>query len=622
MSTEEMNYKKLFDCIYENKGISGIWKKVLEMLADNKLGSIEFSDSALQVLCIYFSLLDDGNTCICLDKDSPTCFYEKWSKKWNGLVIASEKKDQPNPLVKNTAEKGSDDLKSFFGTGNPLFVIDDNRLFAKKYHDAKEEIEQRLQKILSDSSNRRVWTGCKPELSPDTEKDEHQKDAVRIGMEKNLIITGGPGTGKTTVAYDILKNILLNLNKEIDQWNLFLTAPTGKAKDRLKESILKCIGRDSSFKNQEVAAKLKEAVPQTIHSLLKYSPETRDFTYNKDNRFQKNSIFIIDEASMIDICLFGSLLNAIPDSAIVFILGDKNQLPPVDAGAVLGDLIDQLGTSEHTVTLEKCHRVLPESQFISDVANRINKAETKNDVDDLLKQIKENGKGLIEIKDPDSLKTDVLIESEAISAFKKPIESAVNYSYGDAGKVFKMIETCKILCAERKGPRGVEGINKAVIKKLFSQAKSSLEYYPGELLMITKNNKLLNLSNGDNGVVVKFKGDDDGSLWFMIKQGGPDSGKERSGVFSKAGYTYYPLHQIPSDSIEPAYAITIHKSQGSGYEKVIIFLPDNEGHPLLNRQILYTAITRAEKKVLIYAFEDRIKEAVENKTDRTTGIMI
>ena len=337
-----MTYKELYETLANNNGISRIWIKVLEMLDCD----YDYSDSSLQLICLYFSFLDDGNTCISLNSDK---LWEKWEKKWEGLITEKENKEESNnqnPLtVEDLKASINDIIKLNEGkklTG--LFVIDNDWLYAKKYYDAKLDIQKKFSVLFP--GNRQSWTENTPYLSPKIDEDPKQTDAVIRGLKNNLIISGGPGTGKTTVVYDILKNILKKLRdvdeENLDSWNVYLTAPTGKAKDRLKESIIERIESDSMFTDELIKDKLKEAEPKTIHSLLKYSPTTNGFAYNKDNQFPEKSIFMIDEASMIDICLFGSLLNAIPDKAIVFILGDKDQLPSVDAGAVLGDFIGAL----------------------------------------------------------------------------------------------------------------------------------------------------------------------------------------------------------------------------------------------------------------------------------------
>ena len=606
-----MTYNELFETIHANEGISSIWGKVLQML-ECDLG---YKDASLQVLCLYFSFLDDGNICIPLDI---RMLLEKWEKKWHSLVFETENPDV-NPFESEIIEKGINELTEA-NPNNPFIIVQIDGtgwLYATKYYNAKEVIQNKIKALFADYPER-SWPNASLALSTYTKKDEKQNSAVSKGVRKNLIITGGPGTGKTTVAYDILKNVLLNLKPEIDRWNLFLTAPTGKAKDRLKESIIDCIRSDSEFQDPVITAKLQNAEPQTIQSLLRYSPSTNGFAFNKDNPFPEKSIFVVDEASMIDICLFASLLNAIPDTAIVFILGDKDQLPSVDAGAVLGSVLGQTeGYSDYTVTLSECHRA--ESKEIWDAACLINAGDQESITRffDLI------------AKSPCILRAQVNrdgiapIVKPAVDAYSKHINQASSFSTDNAEEVFKLTKEFKILCAERKGPRGVEYINKLIIKGVSSgRRQDTLEFFAGELLMITKNYKLLGLSNGDNGVVVHFEGDSPEALWFMIKKDEPDAGSERDGIFSRSGFTYYPLYLLPSDSIEVSYAMTIHKSQGSGYEDIMIFLPDRTDHPLLNRQILYTALTRAKKHATIVASDDVLIEAIRNKIERDTKIKL
>jgi exodeoxyribonuclease V alpha subunit len=171
--------------------------------------------------------------------------------------------------------------------------------------------------------------------------------------------------------------------------------------------------------------------------------------------------------------------------------------------------------------------------------------------------------------------------------------------------------------------RGADHINRIAVRTVLgSEPDDYQQFFPGELLMITENNNLLGLSNGDNGVVVRFRDDDAGTLWFMIKKGHESGGEERDGIFSRNGYTYYPLTLIPSESVEVSYAMTIHKSQGSGYNDVLIILPEKEDNQLLSRQILYTAITRTKGSATIIASEKVLTRAIEKKDVRYTKIRL
>ena len=353
--------------------------------------------------------------------------------------------------------------------------------------------------------------------------------------------------------------------------------------------------------------------------------------------FSENTLFVIDESSMIDICLFNSLLEAIPDTSLVYIMGDKNQLPSVDCGAVFGDLLKKKSLKENIVELDESIRFNKYTK-IYELANAINNGLDIPVVDSDWKDFEE-----FEIKEDDNSKPIFYynIDKEGYSSreiieavsrkwgeayFKSLQEKATNIDYTNIEylkDLFKFTEISKILCAENKGPRGIQEINNFIKRNFIDYTKytSISGYYPGMLMMINRNNKLLDLYNGDSGILVSFK--DDSTLYLMVKKSTTlvkEEGKLVDKIFKLNDFTFYPLRLITLSEIDLAYAITIHKSQGSDYKNILVILPNVNGHPLLNRQIIYTAITRTKGNTYILSNQERLIEAKDTVLERDTNI--
>ncbi len=361
MKADKNKITDFFNKLSDMNCITPVWQKVLDVLIDLQP---DISFEALALLCIYFSQLDDGNICIPLAPDELTA---KWLEKWEGLLLQEDRLTQKTEDTKyfsdiiskglpQISQKQLPNLISESDYSKP-FIINEGWLFATKYYKAKINIEERIKLILKhntiipheeEKENVREYfrnLTANEYHDPMILKDE-QLNALLLGLNENLIITGGPGTGKTTVVCYLLWKLLLS--GDYMDYSLYLAAPSGKAADRMKESISDTLSRlnleklpAGSDRNAALAVfnKLNSAQSSTIHRLLSFNPTTNGFRYNAENQFDEKSIFVIDEASMIDITLFSSLLEAIPEGARVFILGDKDQLPSVQAGAVLGELL-------------------------------------------------------------------------------------------------------------------------------------------------------------------------------------------------------------------------------------------------------------------------------------------
>ncbi|HEV2682467.1 MAG TPA: exodeoxyribonuclease V subunit alpha [Rhodanobacter sp.] len=471
------------------------------------------------------------------------------------------------------------------------------------------------------------------------------------------VITGGPGTGKTTTVVRLLGLLqTLQLRKQARPLRIRLAAPTGKAAARLNASIA------TQLAQLDVDDAARAAIPaevDTLHRLLGARPDTRRFRHDRANPLHLD-VLVIDEASMIDLEMMSAVLAALPATAQLILLGDKDQLSSVEAGAVLGDLCRRAEAGHYsTASADWLQATIGEDihPFIRDDAQpldqqvamlrhshrfgdssgigRLARAVNAGDIDAVHTLLGTPARDLAWI----STATQVQLADMAIDGNHKHFairdNDEVPHGYRHylellqrerptgidaeahehwARAVLQAFNRFQLLCALRHGPYGVEGLNPLIADALHARGliDSSLGWYEGRPVMVTRNDYGLGLANGDVGICLRMP-DDSGKPRLVVAflaHAAPGSG---------AGTRI--RHVLPSrlGEVATVYAMTVHKSQGSEFEHTALVLPA-EASNVLTRELLYTGITRARRWFSLLGSQVIVDGAVDRRTRRYSGL--
>jgi exodeoxyribonuclease V alpha subunit len=447
-------------------------------------------------------------------------------------------------------------------------------------------------------------------------------DWQRIACETALrgrltLITGGPGTGKTHTAARLLV-LLQSLRQGPAPLRVALAAPTGKAAARLRQSISKALdGLDASLAASLRLTQWSDSLgpARTLHSLLGTQPGTRRFRHDASNPLDLD-LLIVDEASMIHLEMMSELLEALPAHARVVLLGDRDQLASVEAGAVMGDLCQGAGEgsesalARQTVVLRRSHRF---GGPIGALAQAVNAGDARS-AQALLRADAEGPVSLVEAHDPHPA-LDLALRGRpgAEGGYRAYLaQLAMRPDDDDRGAfeawvraVLQHFDAFRVLCAVREGPWGVSGLNESIERGL-TQARLLArrgEWYEGRPVMVTRNDPALGVFNGDIGIVLREPAGD-GALrcWFG------EGESLRSVAVTRLA------------QVETAFAMTVHKSQGSEFAHVAMVLPEADV-PVLTRELVYTGITRARSAfTLVAGRSELLGTAVGRLTRRVSGL--
>lgn len=471
--------------------------------------------------------------------------------------------------------------------------------------------------------------------------DGEQERAVRLALLRNfVIISGGPGTGKTSIVITILR-CLMRLG--FDHSRIRIAAPTGRSAKRMADSIrqnLASLGSRPAKPDRDLAA-VKES---TVHRLLGYNPYRNEFLYNQTNPIPAD-VVIVDEVSMIDIVLMARLFEALAPGTKVILLGDKDQLPSVEAGAVLADLIpgDELSGGDgrglltgRLVILKRSYR--SEAKLL-ETARRVNEGDVRVSEDMAAFPFaaksanwpspgKDSGAAFLETAPGDVQMWRNVLDAWISRFFlaKHASRPGICLGYAELIKksrsldlsgrdikdaaaildpIFAYLEQGKILTFLKRGLYGTYWTNRYIARRLqpLLDKAARAAVFAGEPIMITENDPVHELYNGDVGVILRSADGDHRAIF------------QRPGVFASI-----PLSELPG--FETAFAITIHKSQGSEYDSVFLVLPQDEKNRLLSKEIIYTGLTRARHSAVIYGSRSVLGAAIARKIERQSGIKL
>jgi exodeoxyribonuclease V alpha subunit len=502
------------------------------------------------------------------------------------------------------------------GEFRPLILDEAGRLYLHRSY----ENERRLAEVLLRLNARvrpfdeALFTRGLSRIFPPDGTDGHDlhKVAAAVAVSRGLcVITGGPGTGKTTLVCRIMA---LLLEQEPDL-KIALAAPTGKAARRIEESIQR------SLELIDCAPEIKALIPgeaTTIHRLLGFSPGSALPRHGAVNRLSAD-VVAIDEASMADLALMSNLVQALKESARLILLGDKNQLASVQAGYVLGDICDVGGSHAYSpdfaglvkrttgcsvpaagkgsmqdslVELSRTYRFSKDSAIFA-LGEAVNSGDTRSSL-----EILHSGPRA------ELCWQDLPFPGELNRALKETVTSGYGgfLASDDIHERFRLLDAFRILSPVREGPYGVAALNRKVEETL--QGVGLIEpgrlHYHGRPVLVTENDYTLRLMNGDIGLIVNDG--DDLRACFM----------DRDGSVRKISPLRLPAH-------ETAFVMTIHKSQGSEFDRVLLILPERDS-PVLTRELIYTGITRARSAIEIWAGEDIFSSSISRRTQRSSGL--
>lgn len=569
-----------------------------------------FNDAVIRPYAYCLSKnLAEGNICIHVDEPQ-------------NIVAVSPYKNVPSAELLQKSKLVTTNIETI-----APFILQNNKLYLQRYFYYETIIVNRIKELVSignEKSQERMQTLIKltaiikqlnvpapVNKNPELIIDWQLVAALQVLTQNFSIITGGPGTGKTTTLAKVLR-ILYAMEPTA---KIALAAPTGKASMRMYESL-----KNTSIDlPADIRTKFELLKPSTIHSLLGYVYHSVNFKYNQQNKLPFDWI-IIDEASMIDVPMFAKLLQAMDIHCRLILLGDKDQLASVEAGSLLGDLC----LSVPAINQYSRERAEWINQFITEADRKItdgfiqeenktlsgkitelkysHRFTSEGGIGKLSNAILNNDIAVLQTYIESPVDTNVIIDAHyddaVLAEFAKGYIDYIQEP--DIKRAIQQLNNLRILVAVREGNKGLYAVNKK-IESILQEKKwidPENEFYHHRPIMVTKNMPELGLFNGDVGIIRN------GRAYFEIAD-------------QETPQDFLPAYITNSETV---FAMTIHKSQGSEFDQVLIVLPEGKDNALLTKELLYTGVTRAKKEVIIQGTGETILYASSQTVKRISGI--
>ena len=418
---------------------------------------------------------------------------------------------------------------------------------------------------------------------------EQERAAVQAVRQWTTVMTGGPGTGKTTTVARVLALLADQAAARGERLSVALSAPTGKAAARLQEAV---VGELEGLAVED-RKRVGRVEAMTLHRLLGWLPgNTTRFRHDRGNRL-KYDLVVVDESSMVELTMMARLLEAVRPQARLVLVGDPRQLTSVGAGAVLSDLVaGSEGLPASPVAS------LTENFRSTDDIKALAEALRVGDADAVLAALRSPSE---EIEFVETELAAPLLREELVHHSMRVREAA---EAGDAATAVAALDRHRLLCAHREGPHGVRHWNRLVEQWLGEETGHEIrtEWYAGRPLLVTANDYAVGVYNGETGATVRR----------------PD-GRLRAVISGSAGLLDLPPGRL--DAVETMHAMTIHKSQGSQADEVTVLLPAADSR-LLTRELFYTAVTRARVRLRVVGTEESVRAAVATQAQRATGLRL